>query len=831
MSKNHSLPLAEIAAWQITHPPARTGSVVAALPSLQRGAVWKVKQIEELWDSILRRFPIGAFVISPIDTKRGLQPYKHQQDDLPAPTYHLLDGQQRATGIALGFFDVWRSDVKPEDVKNVCWIDLGAPPESRDVAFLFRLVTRAHPWGYSHTDPDERLSEHKIRSALKAFQAANSQQHRESRPEDFPLTLTWPWDSEAPVPLPVLIAAVCEHKGDLLAAKKAAWARIEKLPLFASPSFPEQKPEDGENKSVAAGKAQLAKQSGNVRAAFQDADSQYANQLTMVLQHLSKIIDEASDYRVPLLHLDMNDAQGEVKPEAVDAAAQDANVNQSEKKDPVELLFVRINSAGTPLAGEELIYSLLKSAWIDAPKFIEKLKHKPALPSRIAMLCIRIVLARRQLAAPPQREGKTRHTLPAAPSVDEFRRLVRNLNPAHPDFFQTLQDFIQSDAAKRFEDAWIFLTEKEKSYTLPPVLAVELAQKAPDVFFLLLRWLDKLRSIGIDIASLEKRHHQRTLGFLTALAWFSPDKTKAVAAVWDALQAELVGEKLKIFFNKTRFSDACRLDERYNLRMIPLPTADELDLLCKKYVTGYQGCQGTISRPDSEIWKSWDWNSSLADKMAEEMKAFYAQKLHLKTPANADDDFDLSVPILSSCQRFFDTIWESRSILLYGQRHWLTKWFPRFDPSLPEYMEDKNRPWDYDHIHPQNYTRSDGNNALRGIPQVIWDWHGSIGNLRAWPLEANRADGDTSPAIKLTVISDEEKRYSMSSVKDKRTASFVQDEDWLWWEKSIPEDKNRHYLKSSEYHDARHALIMAIVTRFTALYRGWYDSLKLNELQ
>lgn len=43
------------------------GTMVAALPALQRAAVWNVKQIEELWDSMLRQFPIGAFIVSPID--------------------------------------------------------------------------------------------------------------------------------------------------------------------------------------------------------------------------------------------------------------------------------------------------------------------------------------------------------------------------------------------------------------------------------------------------------------------------------------------------------------------------------------------------------------------------------------------------------------------------------------------------------------------------------------------------------------------------------------------------------------------------------------------
>jgi hypothetical protein len=64
----HVLSLLDIAAWQFPslakncedgRPP-----IIAAIPSLQRGAVWKPQQVELLWDSILRGFPVGALVVS-----------------------------------------------------------------------------------------------------------------------------------------------------------------------------------------------------------------------------------------------------------------------------------------------------------------------------------------------------------------------------------------------------------------------------------------------------------------------------------------------------------------------------------------------------------------------------------------------------------------------------------------------------------------------------------------------------------------------------------------------------------------------------------------------
>jgi hypothetical protein len=82
--------LQEIADWQLK---AASGDVI--LPDLQRGFVWKPFQTENLWDSLLRRFPVGTFILAP----------SHKSDQL-----ELLDGQQRATAIAFGFFDPWAPD-------------------------------------------------------------------------------------------------------------------------------------------------------------------------------------------------------------------------------------------------------------------------------------------------------------------------------------------------------------------------------------------------------------------------------------------------------------------------------------------------------------------------------------------------------------------------------------------------------------------------------------------------------------------------------------------------------------------------------------------------
>ena len=80
MDKNPFYSLSEISQW----PEKKEVS----LPQVQRGFVWRPFQIENLWDSQLRGYPVGAFVLSP-KSDNG--------------SFEMLDGQQRATAICLGF--------------------------------------------------------------------------------------------------------------------------------------------------------------------------------------------------------------------------------------------------------------------------------------------------------------------------------------------------------------------------------------------------------------------------------------------------------------------------------------------------------------------------------------------------------------------------------------------------------------------------------------------------------------------------------------------------------------------------------------------------------
>ncbi len=178
------LTLAEIAAWQIAdHQLVQAGPadspIVAGLPALQRGAVWKSQQVEEIWDSLVQGFPIGSFLVSPVNEvkKLGSAALQYQQDGIPESTHYLLDGQQRATAIALGHLDLWNNGrIDADQAKGALWVDLAPPPHKRDVEFVFRALTKSHPWGYSRDYQRPTLQLKQIRDWLSAFSMATGLQ-------------------------------------------------------------------------------------------------------------------------------------------------------------------------------------------------------------------------------------------------------------------------------------------------------------------------------------------------------------------------------------------------------------------------------------------------------------------------------------------------------------------------------------------------------------------------------------------------------------------------------------------------------------------------------
>lgn len=171
--KSLSFTLRQIASWT-------SSDSKVLIPALQRGLVWKPRQVELLWDSILRGFPIGSFMLSDIVNNEG---------------FYLMDGQQRFNAISLGY--------TVTDAKAVLWIDL-RPPTSHNSTrkFWIKVTTAPHPWGFKNDDEANRLNTSEKREAIKAFGLEGNIYNK-----NFSLKATWPFEAGLPIPLFCLLEA------------------------------------------------------------------------------------------------------------------------------------------------------------------------------------------------------------------------------------------------------------------------------------------------------------------------------------------------------------------------------------------------------------------------------------------------------------------------------------------------------------------------------------------------------------------------------------------------------------------------------------------------
>lgn len=95
------------------------------IPAVQRGLVWEPTKIVNLWDSIVKGYPIGI-----------MQCYNEGHNNLA-----LIDGQQRLNAICLGFKDSEEASL---------WVRINTKNIEESIKTpKFMVCTSRHPWGFS----------------------------------------------------------------------------------------------------------------------------------------------------------------------------------------------------------------------------------------------------------------------------------------------------------------------------------------------------------------------------------------------------------------------------------------------------------------------------------------------------------------------------------------------------------------------------------------------------------------------------------------------------------------------------------------------------------
>ena len=135
------------------------------LPAIQREFVWGTFQIERLFDSIMRDYPISSFLFWEVDESNTskYQFYEfvreyHERDNTHNPKASIngekritaiLDGQQRLTSLYIGLKGTYayklprkRWDNDSAFPKRMLCLNLVEPPETGDLEYNFQFLTK-----------------------------------------------------------------------------------------------------------------------------------------------------------------------------------------------------------------------------------------------------------------------------------------------------------------------------------------------------------------------------------------------------------------------------------------------------------------------------------------------------------------------------------------------------------------------------------------------------------------------------------------------------------------------------------------------------------------
>lgn len=488
MERPDSYTLAEVSQW--------VENKLVDLPTVQRGFVWKPSQIENLWDSLLRGYPVGSFVLS---CGRGTDTSRATQLD-------LLDGQQRATAICLGFGNpAFRRSAESARI----FIDLESPKLEDNRKYLFRAITKSHPWGYQSGDNSKPLDADAIRKALDLYGVRDHL--------DEPLDRFFPYDAVFPLPFELFLNTARNGAGE-----RALLGSLENSPHWDA--------------VVRLWKGKLERQTAGKKEVGLTTLEEVRKRILGIYDEVVRLLDVKEGRRIPALYLDFQAilSEGTRRQEEVGgAAAAGADGSSGDpREDEIETLFVRLNAGGTPLRGEELNYSILK-AKLD-PLMQEKVEKACAglfTPARFITIAFRLFQLCRGKGArdaismkiKPKQFQKT-----MTEEADAFGSFLAELVELEVQSGKTLLEYVKE---------LLVYHERKNPAGLPYLVASRLSESAPEVMFMLLY---RIKKIGDRFSPMtDPRLHRRMLGMVTLFAWFGKgeklrDHARLLANVWPA---------------------------------------------------------------------------------------------------------------------------------------------------------------------------------------------------------------------------------------------------------------------------------------------------------
>lgn len=608
---NDFFTLQEIADWQLHNENSQV-----ELPSIQRGFVWKSKQVEDLWDSILRGYPIGSFLFS----KSGDKLY-------------LMDGQQRSTSIFLGHFNPYNQidATKAWAIKGelpVLWIDIKPETTPNSSKYLFRLTTRSHPWGYQASNNESKLNVSDRRKALELFKEHTNNKGGYT---SFKNLTIFPFDCSYPIPVCFFIES--ENVEDVITKCESY------LPEYLSTK----------------------------RGGFKDK-SEFINSLkTSFLMEIKNIFSDIERAKNTIIKSNI---------------IEDRVLNEENKSDN-PTLFVRINSAGTTLTGDDLIYSIYKASFPEAKNLIENVGLNFISPTQVLSLVSRIV------SSDLENKNFTKKL-----SVRDFQRKIKN-----DDFKNHLKFLIQSrKIEKLFDQSISILSCKDNKLfegEMPPIIIKQFIKRNQELYLFFLYWLHTN-----DASQLDDNLKLKIVSKLICFSWFGFDN---LTRLW----SENISN---INFWYESLNKLMWWGGSDGIHFLLPP-----DLLRKYYAQ-----EEVLNMFKTNYEHKWGLH---VDGIGEEIISFYKSVKKEEFDANKSNEF---------FWEFIGKIRHNKQMILFAQRDYINTTFKDFN-QLDE-IEDTNVPWDWDHIYPDSWVYN-----IKNCKQIIRDWNNVNGNFRAISLEDNRS--------------------------------------------------------------------------------------------
>ena len=245
------------------------------------------------------------------------------------------------------------------------------------------------------------------------------------------------------------------------------------------------------------------------------------------------------------------------------------------------------------------------------------------------------------------------------------------------DKIESLYDNNQLEIILNKVDEWLGAKEDSVLRT-PNILRTIIARNSPDVYLLLMYMARKDMESPLNLSAYEIK----ALAFM--LHWFGNDKKHCVQEIFHRFKNGI--NISNILQGISRLMHDCHLLHVY--------TPKEVEEL---FIIG-----------NSKGWRIWN-----------------------SLPAPAKHFFN---------RTFWYGTTEAKQMLLYAERQYLNTHFRNYDPARQDMWAEENRPWDFDHIVPQEWIR----NKRGPFRDYDKDWLWSIGNMAAISFEANRSKGNTT---------------------------------------------------------------------------------------